>query len=43
MAEHREILAALQSRNADRAGDLMERHIIRSRENVLTHLDVPQS
>lgn len=43
MAEHREILAALQSRNADRAGDLMERHIIRSMENVLTHLDVPQS
>lgn len=38
MAEHYQILDALKARDAARAGDLMEAHINRSLENVLTHL-----
>ena len=39
MAEHHDIMEALRARDARRAGDLMEHHIIRSMENVLTHLE----
>ena len=42
MAEHRDILAALQAYDGRKAGDLMEHHIIRSMENVLTHLSAQQ-
>lgn len=38
MAEHTEIMAALEDQNEKLAGELMHRHIIRSMENVLTHL-----
>ena len=38
--EHKEILDALMERDEERAGSLMNRHIIRSMENILTHLDV---
>lgn len=39
MAEHAGILQALEARDAPRAGQLMEAHILRSLQNVLTHLD----
>ncbi len=39
IAEHEEILEALIARDEKRAGDLMNRHILRSMENILTHLD----
>lgn len=38
MAEHAHILEALEARDAPRSGDLMEAHILRSLDNVLTHL-----
>ena len=38
MAEHYKILDALKARDEIRAGNLMEAHIMRSLENVLTHL-----
>lgn len=38
MAEHADIMAALENRDEKTAGELMHRHIIRSMENVLTHL-----
>lgn len=39
MAEHRQILEALRSRDAQLAGERMEHHILRSMESVLTHLE----
>lgn len=38
MAEHEDIMAALGNHDEKLAGELMHRHIIRSMENVLTHL-----
>ena len=38
MAEHVEIMAALEAHDEENAGKLMHRHIMRSMENVLTHL-----
>lgn len=37
--EHEQIMSALEVWDEHRAGDLMERHILRSMENILTHLD----
>ncbi len=39
MAEHAEIMAALEDRDEQLAGRLMDHHIHRSMENVLTHLN----
>ena len=38
MAEHQKIYEALKAYDAETAGRLMENHILRSMENVLTHL-----
>lgn len=40
MHEHAGILHALETGDVDEAGRLMNAHILRSMENVLTHLDV---
>ncbi len=37
--EHKEILEALIARDEERAGGLMNEHILRSLENILTHLN----
>lgn len=41
MNEHAQIMAALEHYDAEKAGILMYQHIIRSMENVLTHLSIP--
>ena len=38
MAEHTQIMEALERRDAKAAEELMDRHIHRSMENILTHL-----
>lgn len=43
MSEHKIILEAMESRDEDKAGNLMEAHILRSMLNVLTHLRTPQN
>ncbi|MGN0707879.1 MAG: GntR family transcriptional regulator [Faecalibacterium sp.] len=43
MSEHKIILEAMESGNEDKAGNLMEAHILRSMLNVLTHLRTPQN
>ncbi len=37
MTEHKEILQALEARDEKRAGELMDRHILRSMDSVLSH------
>lgn len=38
--EHRQILEAVQERDADKARERMRRHIIRSLENILTNYEI---
>ena len=39
MSEHAQIMEMLERRDEAKAGQLMDRHIRRSMENILTHLD----
>lgn len=43
MAEHAEIMAAMEKHDEKTAGELMHHHIIRSMENVLTHLSITEN